>query len=85
MSKPVAELIYTPHGTAELCRDGKTLWTSDGDDDFSAENPNEFLCDDEDTDMIIGWLVDLELLGDGEPVDVVEESLEDAVEDDTDE
>lgn len=72
--KAVKQLVFTPHGTAELRQGDKTRWSSDDDDDFAEEvETSEFLEDYADSEAIIDYLVDIELLSEDEELDVITE------------
>lgn len=54
-------LFITEDGTAELRHDGRTVWSSDDDPDFSEEVSDEFL-GEEDLPTILDYLVNAEKL-----------------------
>lgn len=63
-------LVFSSVGTAILeNEDGKALWSSDDDVDFSEHKPDEFL-DDDDAEFIADYLVSIGLLYDDEEIDV---------------
>lgn len=77
--KPL-ELIFTPQGTAELCRGDDVLWASDEDDDFREDvEANEFLDADMDAEKILNYLMDNGTLTEDEAAgaDVISESEDD--------
>lgn len=66
------ELVIHYGGTAVLTEAGKTVWTSDADEEFMAEFDDTVTIDD--ADDILIYLEDAGVLEDGADVDVVEAS-----------
>lgn len=70
-------LFFSETGSVELLdEDGEQLWTSQGDEDFRDEFPEDFL-DGGDTDDVSEYLIDAGHLEDGEEIEVREGDLED--------
>lgn len=80
MKKPDFTLLFKADGTVELLdRKNTTIWTSDNDDDFGEEFDGEtFFSDDEDSDDILDYLDELELIDLAhDEIDIVENDLSD--------
>jgi hypothetical protein len=58
-------LILRANGSAELTRNGATVWASDSDEDFKAEVSSEFLTE-ADVEDILDFLVETDRLTDAE-------------------
>jgi hypothetical protein len=58
-------LILRANGSAELTRNGATVWASDSDEDFKAEVSSEFLTE-ADVEDILDYLVESDRLTDAE-------------------
>lgn len=72
------ELVFTPTGTAELCRGDHVLWASDDDDEFRDEHTEEFLNADRDAQSILDYLVGADIIKEqqAEELEIVEEAYE---------
>jgi hypothetical protein len=68
-------IVYAEEGTAVLTMGGEVMWTSDGDDEFSAEFDD--LVDVSEADAIIDWLCENDYLPPGVAVAVIEGDHED--------
>ena len=69
------ELVIYESGAASLACGGELLWSSDGDDEYAEEFPDEVIdADDEaQTDDIVGWLTVKGYIPPGVPVAIVPE------------
>jgi hypothetical protein len=75
-------LLLTAHGTAQLLdADDRVLWSSDDDEDFTDEYPDEFL-EEEDVEEILQYLVDCELIDEDTELDLRIDALEDSADTD---
>lgn len=73
-------LLFKADGSVELLdRKNTTIWTSDNDDAFAEEFDGEtFFSDDEDSDDILDYLDELELIDlANDEIDIVENDLSD--------
>lgn len=67
------ELTFYADGTAILTdHGGRTVWTSDGDDDFSREDFPDCLDYDDDADAVMEYLIDAGIVDEDEDVEIVE-------------
>lgn len=75
-------LIFTADGKAELIMDDETVWSSDADEDFADDGFDDFLTESEDLDGIIDFLMDKELIDDGEEIEIETEAADDSDDED---
>ena len=74
----VKTMVFTELGAVELLdASGTQIWASDDDDDFADEFADEFLSE-ADADDVADYLMDRDLLDDGEEFDVREVTLAEA-------
>ncbi len=63
------ELTFTHTGGAEISQGDDILWSSDDDDEFRDEFVDEFLTE-KDTDRVLQWLVDNDVITEDESEDI---------------
>lgn len=74
----VKSLVFTELGAVELLdENGRQVWASDDDDDFSDEFGDEFLSE-EDAPDVVDFLIEHELMEDDEEYEIREVTLAEA-------
>lgn len=85
------QLVFNQHGGVQLLASeqqaAKILWSSDDDEEFSDEVEGDTFDpdDDDDIDTIADYLIEKELLNDGEDFDVVDNGPSEAMDTEDDE